>query len=61
MASVYFKILNCKTTRRDSRGSKGQFFKPQVYSLQEAITKYNEREGTNFTLDDVKYYKKDEN
>lgn len=23
MASVFFKILNCKTTRRDSRGSEG--------------------------------------
>ncbi len=38
----------------------GQFFKPQVYSLQETITKFNENQGTNFTVNDVKYFKKDE-
>ena len=38
----------------------GQFFKPQVYSLQQTIDKFNTNQGTNFTMKDVKYFKKDE-
>lgn len=38
----------------------GQFFKPQVYSLQQTIDKFNANQGTNFTMKDVKYFKKDE-
>ena len=39
----------------------GLRFKPQVYSLQESINKFNTMEGTKFTMDDVRYYKKNEN
>lgn len=37
----------------------GRSFKPQVYSLQQTINLYNQVEGTKFTMEDVRYYKKD--
>ncbi|MBW2962112.1 RHS repeat-associated core domain-containing protein [Mesonia aestuariivivens] len=37
----------------------GRFYKPQVRTLQETIDIYNENQTTNFTMDDVKYYKQD--
>ena len=37
----------------------GRFYKPQVRTLQETIDIYNGNQTTNFTMDDVKYYKQD--
>lgn len=36
----------------------GRTYKPQVYSLEETIKLFNRVQGTNFTMDDVKYYRK---
>ena len=39
----------------------GRQAKPTVSTLQEVINQFNKDQGTNFTMKDVKYYKKNEN
>jgi hypothetical protein len=36
----------------------GQTAKPQVYSLPDLIKKFNNNQGTNFTMKDVRYFQK---
>ncbi|MAN26620.1 MULTISPECIES: hypothetical protein [Mesonia] len=38
----------------------GYPFKPEVQTLQQTIDNFNENRGTNYTMDDVKYYQKAE-
>ena len=38
----------------------GHAYKPQVYTLKETIQLFNKVQGTNYTMKDVRYYKKND-